>query len=249
MNIGNRIAKLRKEKCVTQQQLADKLFVTDKTISNWESNRTEPDLETIIRISEILEGSIGYLIYGYNHKNDIENEIKIKLSKDEFTIIENIMRKNAEFLKNNKQYDIYYQPLHRKFLKENKETINEWLRIGIRGNKKILNYKNWYDNMYCDEYEVEIDDDKNLDKIFQILGLEKIATVSKVRNTYFYLNKYEVALDYVDNLGYFIEIEVKKYDENAIKEYDNLIKVAKDRNLNLNNIDKRGYPYHIIYND
>ena len=64
--------------------------------------------------------------------------------------------------------------------------------------------------MYCDEYEVEIDDDKNLDKIFQILGLEKIATVSKVRNTYFYLNKYEVALDYVDNLGYFIEIEVKK---------------------------------------
>ena len=249
MNIGNRIAKLRKEKCVTQQQLADKLFVTDKTISSWESNRTEPDLETIIRISEILEGSIGYLIYGYNHKNDIETEIKIKLSKDEFTIIENIMRKNAEFLKNNKQYDIYYQPLHRKFLKENKETINEWLRIGIRGNKKILNYKNWYDNMYCDEYEVEIDDDKNLDKIFQILGLEKIATVSKVRNTYFYLNKYEVALDYVDNLGYFIEIEVKKYDENAIKEYDNLIKVAKDLNLNLNNIDKRGYPYHIIYND
>lgn len=60
--------------------------------------------------------------------------------------------------------------------------------------------------MYCDEYEVEIDDDKNLDKIFQILGLEKIAIVNKVRNTYFYLNKYEVALDYVDNLGYFIEI-------------------------------------------
>lgn len=249
MNIGSRIAKLRKEKCVTQQQLADKLFVTDKTISSWESNRTEPDLETIKRISEILEGSIGYLIYGYNNKNDIETEIKIKLSKDEFAIIENIMKNNAEFLKNNRQYDTYYQPLHRKFLKENKETINEWLRIGLRGNKKILNYKNWYDNMYCDEYEVEIDDDKNLDKIFQILGLEKIAIVNKVRNTYFYLNKYEVALDYVNNLGYFIEIEVKKYDENAIKEYDNLIKVAKDLNLNLNNIDKRGYPYHIIYNN
>ena len=140
----------------------------------------------------------------------------------------------------------YYQPMHRKFLKKDKETINEWLRIGIRGNKKILNYKNWYDNMYCDEYEVEIDNDKNLDKIFKILGLEKIATVNKVRSTYLYLNKYEVALDYVDNLGYFIEIEVKKYDDYAIKEYDNLIKIAKDLNLNLNNIDKKGYPYHII---
>ncbi len=249
MNLGSRIAKLRKEKCVTQQQLAEKLFVTDKTISSWESNRTAPNLEMIIKISEILEGSVGYLIYGDNHKNDIETEIKIKLSKDEFTVIENIMRNNAEFLKNNKQCDTYYQPLHRKFLKENKETINEWLRIGIRGNKKILNYKNWYDNMYCDEYEVEIDNDKNLDKIFQILGLEKIAIVNKVRNTYFYLNKYEVALDYVDHLGYFIEIEVKEYDESAIKEYDNLIKVAKDLNLNLNNLDKRGYPYHIIYDN
>ena len=56
-------------------------------------------------------------------------------------------------------------------------------------------------------------------------------------------------MDYVDNLGYFIEIEVKKYDDYAIKEYDNLIKIAKDLNLNLNNIDKKGYPYHIIYND
>ena len=247
MNLGSRIARLRKEKGITQQQLADMIYVTDKTISSWESNRTEPNLEMIIKISEVLEESTGYLIYGDNPKNDIETEIKIKLSKDEFEIIENIMKNKAEFLKNSNQHDTYYQPLYRKFLKENKETINEWLRIGIRGNKKILNYKNWYDNMYCDEYEVEIDNDNNLDKIFGILGLEKIAVVNKIRNTYLYLNKYEVALDYVDNLGYFIEIEVKKYDDDAIKEYDNLIKIAKDLNLNLNNIDKRGYPYHIIY--
>lgn len=65
MNIGSRIAKLRKEKCVTQQQLVDKLFVTDKTISSWESNRTEPDLETIIKISEILE-EIMFLYYLIN---------------------------------------------------------------------------------------------------------------------------------------------------------------------------------------
>ncbi len=54
-------------------------------------------------------------------------------------------------------------------------------------------------------------------------------------------------MDYVLGLGYFIEIEVKKYNESAICEYDKLLKVAKDLNLNLNNIDKRGYPYHIIY--
>ena len=80
------------------------------------------------------------------------------------------------------------------------------------------------------------------------MGLEEIAIVSKTRNTFFYLNKYEIALDYVEKLGFFIEIEVKNYDHNAINEYDKLLKLAKNLNLNLNNIDKRGYPYHLIYN-
>lgn len=123
--------------------------------------------------------------------------------------------------------------------------INEWLRIGIRGNKKILNYKNWYNKMYCDEYEVEIDNEVNLDKIFKIPGMKEITIVNKVRDTYFYLNKYEIALDHVKKLGYFIEIEVKNYDESAMNERDKLLKLAKD--LNLDNIDKRGYPYHLIY--
>ena len=101
--------------------------------------------------------------------------------------------------------------------------------------------------MYCDEYEVEIDNCDNLDKIFNILGLEKIAVVDKIRKTFFYLDKYEVALDYVHQLGYFIEIEVKKYSKNPLEEYNSLIKLAKNLNLNLDSIDKRGYPYHIIH--
>lgn len=93
--------------------------------------------------------------------------------------------------------------------------------------------------MYCDEYEVEIDDEDNLNKIFLILGLEEIALVDKKRKTYIYQDKYEIALDAVEKLGNFIEIEVKKYDASAIQEYNELLKLAK----HLNNIDKRGYPY------
>lgn len=101
--------------------------------------------------------------------------------------------------------------------------------------------------MYCDEYEVEIDDENHLDKIFKVLGLEKIAIVNKVRRTYFYLHKYEIAFDYVQDLGYFIEIEVKNYDTSAIEEYDKLLQLVKKLNLNLDHVDKRGYPYHFIY--
>lgn len=245
MSLGKRIMKMRKDKNMTQQELASLLFVTDKTISSYELDRTEPNLEMIIKMSELLECSVSYLIYGDINKSDIETEIKIKLSKKEFENLKLLMERDAIFLKESKQIDTYYQPIYRKFL--NNDEITEWLRIGQRGNKNILNYKNWYDNMYCDEYEVEVDDVQNLDKIFKILGVEEIAIVDKVRNTYCYLDKYEVALDFVKDLGYFIEIEVKKYDKTSIEEYDFLLKLAKKLGLNLNNIDKRGYPYHIIY--
>lgn len=249
MSLGNRMMELRRKKKLTQQELADKLYVTDKTVSSWESNRTEPNLEILVKISDILDCPVSYLIYGDTEKNDIETEIKIKVSKDEFKEIELFLRNNGDFLNEHRQVDTYYQPIHRKILKSGSKVINEWLRIGIRGNKKILNYKNWHDDFYCDEYEVEIDDEKNMDRIFKILGLEEIVTVDKMRSTYLYLDKYEIALDYVEKLGYFVEIEVKKYTESVMREYDYLLKIAKEFHLNLNNIDKRGYPYHLIYKE
>lgn len=247
MHLGNRIAHLRKKKGWTQNDLADLIFVTDKTVSSWELNRTEPSLETLVKLSELFACSIGYLIYGDIEKSNIETEIKIRLSKDTFEHIELFMKKGAVFLNESIQIDTYYQPTYRKFLKEDDEIIDEWLRIGIRGNKKIVNYKKWYDNMYCDEYEVEIDDENHLEQIFKVLGLETIAIVNKVRKTYFYLSKYEIALDYVQDLGYFIEIEVKKYDTSTMEEYEELLKLAKKLGLNLDDVDKRGYPYHLIH--
>lgn len=154
MNIGNRIKNLRQNKNITQQQLASTLFISDKTISSWEANRTEPSLEMIIKLSETLDCTISYLIYGDNSKNDIETEIKIKLTLDEFNQLKSYMEKHANDLGETKQFDTYYQPYHRKFI--DKPVITEWLRIGHRGNKNILTYKNWYD-IHCDEYEVEFD--------------------------------------------------------------------------------------------
>ena len=54
MSIGERIKKLRNKKGITQLELANKLFVTDKTVSSWESDRTEPSLEMLVKLSEKL---------------------------------------------------------------------------------------------------------------------------------------------------------------------------------------------------
>lgn len=244
--IGERISKLRKSKNLTQILLREKLNVTDKTISSWESNRTEPNLEDLLKLSEILECTVTYLLYGNITKNDIETEIKIELTNDEYNKLEKTLNKNSKFINEMNQKDTYYEPSYRKFYKKNEKT-NEWLRIGERGNKNILNYKNWYD-IYCDEYEVEIDNIKNLKRIFEKIGIEELITVDKTRKTYMYKNKYEIAIDKVKKIGYYVEIEVKKYDKTIAEEYDDLLKLAKILDLNLNKQNKKGYPHILLEN-
>lgn len=243
MNYGDRISNLRQSKNITQKELASKLYVTDKTISSWESNRTEPSLEMIIKLSEVLECSAGYLLYGDNPKDNIEMEIKIKLSKDEYDNLNNLMNTKGKLLLESNQEDIYYQSDYLI------ADINKWLRIRTSGNKKILTYKNHTNKMYCEEYEVEIDNSDNLKKIFDSIGLTKIIIVHKNRKIYNYLDKYEVSLDKVDNLGYFIEIEVKETINNFSEEYDNLLKNSKRLGLNLNNIEQKRYPQLMLNNN
>ena len=66
-----------------------------------------------------------------------------------------------------------------------------------------------------------------MEKILHALQFEVIAIVNKTRLIYMYQDKYEISLDYVKELGYFIEIEVKKYDKDILYEYDDLLKLAR----------------------
>ena len=68
-NIGEKIKEVRIKNNLTQQELADKLFVSDKTISSYESGRTLPDINTLIDISKILNVSIVNFINNTNDKN------------------------------------------------------------------------------------------------------------------------------------------------------------------------------------
>ena len=245
MNLGIRIKELRTKKKISQEELASMLYVTDKTISSWENARTEPSLEMVKKLSEILECSISYLLYGDTPKQDIDLEIKVSLSKKEYFDLTKLLDDKGKFIKVSTQKDTYYEPTHRKFI-ENMDYISEWLRIGQRGNETILNYKNWYDNLYCDEYEVKIDSKENMEKIFEKLGIKELIKVNKTRKIYMYQGKYEIGLDEVENLGYFIEIENKKYEKPILEEYDELISTASNLNINLNNITKKGYPHILL---
>ena len=81
--IGKLIATKRKEKGLTQEQLAEKLGVTNKAVSKWENGRGMPDLALIKELSQILGITVSTLLSGEESK---EEELILKLLK----IIENL---------------------------------------------------------------------------------------------------------------------------------------------------------------
>lgn len=70
MKVNELIRSKRKEKNMTQQELADLLFVSSKTISKWETGRGLPELASITKLSEILEISADEMMGSVNESSE-----------------------------------------------------------------------------------------------------------------------------------------------------------------------------------
>lgn len=64
MNIAMTILKIRKDKKMTQEEFAKLFNVTRQTVSNWENEKSYPDLQTLIKISDMFEISLDSLMKG-----------------------------------------------------------------------------------------------------------------------------------------------------------------------------------------
>ena len=64
MELGNQIKKYRSELQISQEQLADRIYVSRQTISNWENEKSYPDVNSLILLSEVFQTSIDKLIKG-----------------------------------------------------------------------------------------------------------------------------------------------------------------------------------------
>ena len=64
MNIGERITALRKEKDISQAELAKRLSVSRQAVSKWEQGTSTPDTERLIQLAEILDTEVEYLATG-----------------------------------------------------------------------------------------------------------------------------------------------------------------------------------------
>lgn len=74
-SIGETIASLRKQKGMTQNELAEKMNVTDKAVSKWERDLSCPDINTISKLADILDVSVEELLKA-KKKEDSNTKMK-----------------------------------------------------------------------------------------------------------------------------------------------------------------------------
>ena len=79
--LNEKIKSLRKQKGITQEELAIRLNVVRQTISKWEKGISVPDAEMLIRIADIFEVSVSELLDANINKETSRNEIADQLSR------------------------------------------------------------------------------------------------------------------------------------------------------------------------
>ena len=80
IKIGNFLKVLRKEKGITQEQLAEALNVSGRTVSRWETGKNMPDISILVDIADYYDISISEIISG-ERKSEIMNEEERKIAK------------------------------------------------------------------------------------------------------------------------------------------------------------------------
>ena len=94
MALGENIKRLREEHSLTQQQLADKLYVSRQTVCRWESGSRCPDLIMAKRLAVELDVSLDELIS--------DEDLK-KITKNDFPFHSDVVKRRKELEKKQKQ--------------------------------------------------------------------------------------------------------------------------------------------------
>jgi len=81
MKTGEFLRQLRKEKGLTQEQLAEKFYVSGRSVSRWETGSNMPDLSILVELADFYEVDIREIIDGERKSENMNNETKDTLRK------------------------------------------------------------------------------------------------------------------------------------------------------------------------
>ena len=76
IKIGEFLKELRKEKGLTQEQLAEQFNVSRRSVSRWETGKNMPDISLLVEIAEFYDTSIPEIINGERKSEKMNEEVK-----------------------------------------------------------------------------------------------------------------------------------------------------------------------------
>lgn len=238
--IGDTISQLRKEKGWTQAELANKLQVSDKAVSKWESNKGEPSIEFLPILAQLFDVSLDYLMTGKEKEDKIITISRLELcaKKDDVAMYRNFKIDSDYKDENGKTIFHYVFDYESKklftYLIENNEFFTY---IEYYGDDSKTMEKFYYMEILCN--------DKNI-----INDLLKLDYINATNNTglddrvYRYINYKNTGLKIVRNCLSDRIIDKIVYDKNlnkAIKDTMIPEKIFSNTNLPIS------FPYIIYY--
>jgi len=226
--LGTIISKLRKEKGITQKDLADILNISDKAISRWERGTSQPNLEMIFQISKYFNVSFNDLITARISSDDEDNEIVENIVKE----FSDIGKKHAKRIKFVLLFSvIIILILTIAIIFTNTYNRFKVYKVDFENNdfyqiKDVYNENNVKDNLYLGDIKIKnltIKENDNVSVDIYILdGKEEkiLQNYSSTENIYLVDSQSYIEIDnlsqYFDNLYLRVSITDSK---NKTKEY------------------------------
>lgn len=139
-------------------------------------------------------------------------EVEIRVILVDPKLAEEKILEKGKFIKTRKQVDKYFSPKDENYYVQ--VPAIKYLRVREEDGKNHLNYSFCHlaDDetlLSTDEYEVEINNPEVAAQILEKIGMVLQITVTKERK-YFEVEDFEITIDHIEELGYFMEIEAKK---------------------------------------
>ena len=92
--IGKFLQELRKEKGLTQEQLAEQMGVARRTVSRWETGSNMPDLDILVELSDLYEVDLREILSGERKSEQMNEETGMYTNQEHFIIDKIIDKQN-----------------------------------------------------------------------------------------------------------------------------------------------------------
>ncbi len=166
----------------------------------------------------------------------IEVECKIKVK--DVNEIRNKIKKIARFVKNENKKDEYFSLEYFRYPEKS-------LRVRDKGKKREVNFKqriNYINGIHAKkEVQFEISDIDGFYDLINDFGFKKWMSKEKKTELYRTKNGVHIELNFVKNLGWFLEIEVLCSEKDVENAREKIVKVREKLGLTMRDVEKKGY--------